>query len=269
MRQTRDGSRFRVKVLAGLFFCVIFILIIVSLLVKFIFLLQQSSFDGQHDYNLFLSKNSQAADIISFAPDAGYIHVLHVVNVKNVQDVGRDISVFPDGWMRNALLSNQSISLWLFQAFTHFPSLSPNRLTIIDTLRLYLFSRTVPNKNITIKTIFLNQPENEITQIVTQLFTDNTIYHEGTTIAIINATDVSGIGSRLAKLLTVMGANIISVTTSSQVVDHSNIISSDTKTYTAKKLHDMLGFTLTEEKGRSIADNMIILGKDSLSLQIY
>jgi hypothetical protein len=82
---------------------------------------------------------------------------------------------------------------------------------------------------------------------------------------IINASDVSGVGGRLANLVVNLGGDPILVTTAGNAQNASKIIYYQTKSYTVKRLSSYLGFPAQESDKQGISDITIIIGEDKVN----
>ncbi len=250
----------------ALFFCgFLLALIIFSLLFKSVQVFQRSGFDGKHRFTIAASF-SNVNELISFSPDNGTISILLMPREDKISEIQKKVQVPVDG---NVVLSSidnvdsndvpSRISLFVFKKE------SDNRLTIIDYLRLYLFSKTVPQSQITIKKM---EPEEDFLindKIVSGLFSDHTISKEQINIQVINGSGKEGVGNRLARLIANSGGNVISVVTG-KPSDDSKILFSE-ESYTLSRLSRILGFKKEknlEEKDHQIYDIIITIGKDSL-----
>ena len=136
-------------------------------------------------------------------------------------------------------------------------------LTIIDVFRIWLFSKTLSSNSVSVKDIadFPNAVIED--KILSTLFNDYTFSQEKNSIEIINAADISGLGNRVARALTNMGGNVISVSTSDKTSQTSQILYFGDKTYTVEKLGKVLGLATFQTEKQGISDVTIILGKDS------
>ena len=141
---------------------------------------------------------------------------------------------------------------------------SLKNLTVIDALRLFLFSRSVSKSSVYERELSQNFNEREKSTIITLSFTDPTIYKENKSIEIKNATSVSGLGTRLATLITNIGGNVILVSNSEKYDNKSRIIYSGEDSYTVNKLSRFLGFPKQKADIKGISDVIIIIGADKI-----
>lgn len=264
------------------FFCsFVFLLIVISVIIKIFFVVSQVKFDGEHYFNVLFFQNNNQFDIISFSPDTEATSILKV-QLKNKEkiDIGKlnfiklfkiPIDGIVDSKRINQPLSfnNKNLDSSLQTILLNSRKLTTN-LTFIDFLRLWIFSKKVPSHGVSIKEIAIFLPPNQdeeslIDGVCSQIFIDNTLMQEKISIQIINGTGVSGLANRLAKLIINMGGNVISVTTADEIINNSEIAYFGEKTYTLGKLKKTLGFKEKKTDKQTISDLLITIGEDSLS----
>lgn len=273
-RQKKDYNFENLKIVVVFAIFVVF-LILGSLAIKFFSLYKKSSFDGEHKFTIVVSsptfKNN--VEVISIAPDTKSISVLTVSGKVTNSRIGSLLSIPIDG---SVLLSDSfnnytDVVKSNFQSMVFGYSKLNTNLTIIDFVRLWLFTASLPTHSITTKEISLVEDDKDldeqrliIDKVIPQIFTDYSLSKEQVSIQIVNATGINGIGNRLAKLLTNIGGNVVSVTTSDSISSDSSISYYGEKTYTAQKLNSFLNFPLKEMQNSTVSDIVIVLGKDKV-----
>ncbi len=140
-------------------------------------------------------------------------------------------------------------------------------LTIIDLLRLGIFSNGVDKEKTIEKTLSVKNVR-DLELFSSTLFTDVTISKEKKNIQITNATNVSGLGNKLAKYITNMGGIVVLVNTSSKEQKISKILFTD-ESYTVDKLSKKLNIPKEKNKDVSISDIVIIVGEDRRTILQY
>ena len=138
-------------------------------------------------------------------------------------------------------------------------------LTIVDLIKLFVFTKSLNDREIEERFVSEDMSEIEIDNLVGRFFRDDLIEKEGKKIQIINSTDVSGLGNRLARLVTNMGGDVILVATGDSPQKSSEITYIEDKNYTVERLSKILGFNTVETTQRTIADIIITIGEDSLN----
>lgn len=262
--------------LAFVFFLSVLFLLICSLAFRLIAIVQKSEFDSTHRFTIAVSKalQNESFSLISFAPETKSISILSVPknNKQNyLWEWGKRFEVPIDGYVSFSKLDNDQNhpSRALLNMLLNYNKLQTN-LTIIDLVRLWFFARTVPNQTIVSKQLeLLENNENGTDKIIFSLFLDQTISLENQEIAIVNGALVLGLGNKLSRLIQNLGGHVVSVSTADKEVEVSEVSYYGKKTYTVKRLAQILGFKLTN-KGKNrdenaISDVIITIGRDRLS----
>ena len=232
MSRTKDGKNLR---FAGLFIVVVLGLIFVSALFKFFLIVKTSRFDGSHNFIVsFVGKDREA--VVSFSPQNRSLSILDIDSVYKYKDLTKTFEIPIDGTIISQNPNSSNISSMLLKSAFSFGQ-SLKKLTILDVLRLFLFSKTIPQNNI------YERQENQIIQVI-------------------NASNVQGLGSRLATLIANIGGNVILVSTSDEALRNSKILYYGDKTYTVKKISSYLGIPAESSAQRGVADVIIMIGKD-------
>lgn len=241
-------------------------LLFFSLFFKFINLVQKSGFDGKHNFILAASfKNSN--ELLSFSPQDNSISILILPKEISFKDLQKTLKLPID---REVSLSKdidpnpKDVSLRIKEMIFNKNSLLKNP-TIIDYFRLYVFSKTLPQSQITIKKLGEGQDAlND--KIISSFFYDYTISKELLSIQVINATGVEGAGNRLARLISNIGGNVVAVSTGEKIENKSRIKFFE-DSYTVKRLGDILGFEKEKikPKGSQLSDIIITVGKENLN----
>jgi len=262
--------------LASLFVSFLFVLFVVSILLKVGTLVKDSRFDSIHRFNLVLSskdkqvtKDKQAV-VISFSPATVSMSELKIAQGIPYTYVGRFLEIPIDGFvLENSTedFSSENIADLTKSFVTRYRNLSTN-LTFVDMVRLWWFSKFISFHDITTAT-FVADPQVSLDlaadNISSQLFGDDAIIKDKESISIRNASDLVGFGNRLARLISNIGGNVVSVETADSEAEKTQIVYSGSKSFTVKKLEKLLSVSAQQTKVNSIADITITLGKDRLS----
>jgi hypothetical protein len=241
----------------------VFLVIIVSLLVKVFFLVRESKYDGAHHFTISFIQDKKVKEILVVNPDVDSLAVLFPQNTVPQGKIGKNLLILPDASviLPNSISAGPDASHLLSSLLWQYPLIKTD-LTLPDLIRLYSFAKRVPPENTAVQTISNQTDQNNGTNILT----DNAIEQENVTIQIINATDVPGLGTHLAQMLTLMGANIVAVTTALATQQNSSIIYYGERTYTLDKLSDLLLFPVAKANTQPIANLVITLGESSRNL---
>lgn len=264
-----SGNRQSLKT-AFIFIILVVVLIFISLVFKIIYIINQSKFDGLHRFTIGIYNNSSKINVISFSPDKHSISFLEITSKgdkENLKDfnITKNLAIPIDGVVKYRVKKEKidsSVDSQMTTIFLNFRNVGTN-LTIIDIARLWYLSRTIPNRFVSLEKIDLSK--DTISNKISSIFIDNIFLLEKNSIQVINGTDVSGLGNRLARVITNMGGNVISIITSEEEIENSEILYIGEKTYTAEKLSKILGFKTSKIEMGGISDITIKIGKDSLS----
>lgn len=277
-RQKETGNK---NLTVAFIFCsFVFLLIIISVIIKMFFVVSQLRFDGEHNFNVLLLHKDNRFDVVSFSPNTKTASILKV-QVKNKEkemvkklNISRLLQIPIDGVVdstnvKQIVSFNENIDSSLGMILLNSRNLKTN-LTFIDFFRLWILSKNIPSHEVKIKEITVSLPLNKeeeilIDKICSQIFIDNIMVEEKVSIQIINGTGVLGLGNRLAKFITNMGGNVVLVSTADEIIDNSEIDYFDEKTYSYKKLKQVLNFKENKMEKEGIADLIIIIGKNSLA----
>lgn len=266
-RRLNKGSNTKAAII---FVAFVISIVSISLIFKFIFILSQSQFDDSKKFTITVS-NQKNIEIISFSPDSAKtgpksrsISILKLNENLNIP-VGQFLAISIDGFIKgNTLDLNQKIDSLLSKMIWNYKKLQTN-LTVIDFIKFFIFAKSLPDSEIYIRNITQDLNTSEIDSIVTKLVSDVKIEKDAKTIQIINGTNVSGLGNRLARLVNNIGGDVIIVATANKPQKYSEISYIDDKSYTVERLSKILGFKVVRVSDEKIADIIITIGEDSLN----
>jgi hypothetical protein len=200
---------------------------------------------------------------MSLSPVAKDITVFKLKDGINASEAGRILEIPIDGYIAlDSLDLNQKVNPLITKALYSYKNLKTN-LTIIDILRIMIATKAIPENSVATK--IMGNTEATLENSVGRLVTDASIEKDHQTIKIINATNVSGLGNRLARLVTHMGGDVIMVATENDPKKKSQILYIDKKTYTVEKLQKILGYEVLRETNNAISDITIIIGEDKVN----
>lgn len=247
--------------IALIFGLVVALLIGLSLIVKVGILISKSQFDGLHQFVIQVKGDKENTAII-FSPDTHKIAILRLkgqmTNVSLLQSVAlpqdgiiieNDEENTPDAFIHDVLTQGGKQS----------------SLNQLDKIKLLLFSQTVTSDSINTQTLTLPLTTSSENALIT-LATDQTLYKEAQTIAVVNGSGISGVGNMVATLLTHVGANVISVTTADEDTNTSSLVYTGDKTYTVKRLSHIFDMSPVYVSNTGIADITITIGKDKVNM---
>ena len=209
MRKKRNLNKSNTKV-ALIFVGFVISIILVSLVFKFAIILGQSKFNNSKRFTITVSNNKDV-QAVSFSPA---LRLVSVVKLGKIDvPVNKFLAIPIDGFVNeDSLDMNQKLDWLLPKAIFNYKKLNTN-LTIIDLVKLFIFTKSLKNREIEEKFISGDLSVMEVDNIVGRLFRDDLIEKEGKKIKIVNSTDASGLGNKLARLVTNMGGDVILVAT--------------------------------------------------------
>lgn len=247
-------------------YAVLVLLIIgIALVIKLIFVIQSSKFDGKHHFTIAVTKEQRVKEVIAFSPQVPALAVL-TVNDENVSftSLGREYGISSDIQLEvnNAVPLGQEVTATLWDSVRQYTSIRTDA-TVIDLVRLALLSREIIANNKVIREITLKDKSAANETFIARALNDPTISSESVSIQIINASNITGVGERLSRVLTNMGANVVEVSTSHTPQSKSKIQYFGERSYTNEQIEQYLGYPVSELTRQPIADIVIILGEDT------
>lgn len=248
--------------LAALFMLLVFGLIVFSLFIKVIFVFRDSKFDGSHNF-IIEFQNQKQTKLVSFSPQEKTISIVDIHLALDKKQLSKTLDVPIDAMIKldGNNLQAKDISVTLLKFLPPFTK-NTEGLTSIDILRLCLFAKSVPVGSTYERDLADSLNDTQKSTILSLSFSDPTIFAEGQSIQIINASESYGLGARLANLISNIGGNPVLVTTADKPSQHSKIIYYQNQSYTVKKLSNYLDFPVERSDKRSITDVIIIIGMD-------
>lgn len=249
--------------IAIVFFVFLFFVVGVSLIWKVIFVIRASQFDDSKRFTLSIT-NGKNLEVISLNPSSKDVVVFKLNSSISSVEAGRFLEIPIDGFIsQNSLDLNQKVNPLFMNTIFNYSRLKTN-LTIIDLFKLAMFMKIIPESSIETKVIG-DTTGVELDKIVNHLVSDPLIEMDNQTIQIVNGTGISGLGNRLAKLVTNMGGNVIMVATEDSLIKKSVISYIGQKTYTIERLQKVLGYEAVKDSNNAISDMTIIIGEDKVN----
>lgn len=248
--------------LALLFIGVILFFAFISIFIKVIFLINRSNYDDVNKFNVeILDKNG--IGILSFSPKEKTISILKITDQKDAKNIAKFLDIPIDGFINigSETFKYSNISSSLFHSIFSFNR--RENLTSLDLLRLSLFAKKIPKSTIYERKFSNDYSESQKSTILTLTFSDPIIFTENKSVEIINSTEVFGLGSRLANLITNISGNVILVK-SSEKQKKSKLIFFGKKSYIVEKLGKYLNLPIEQSLSPGVSDVIIIIGTDSL-----
>lgn len=262
-RHASSSSDSRKSLRTLIIFCsVVFAIITISLTYKAISVMKTSSFDGDNLFVISFTKGNKA-DIVGFYPSEKKLTHLSVSNVPNPNNLEDSLGVFLDG---NITLSKEFTEAKQAASFMQdaalFKKSATSNLSLLDLVRLSLFTRTLPPGNIQSEEIRLPLDDARTDEMIRELFSDQKLLKENLTIQIINGTGISGLGKKVERLLANRSASVISVINADSEQKTSRIEYSGEKSYTVEEMRKFLSVEPVQSENKNIADIILVIGID-------
>lgn len=224
-------------------------IVFLSLIFRGVFLLKESKFDGFSHFALGLK--NEKSQFISFSPKDSTIGILSLENISE-QEIPADAKI--DSRLG---VSSGNLKPVLFSLLFDFKS--QKDINFIDILRLYFYTQTVKESSIAEVKLTDKIDKREIESTISTLFVDPKIQDEKLNIEVVNATDVPGLGNKVANLVSNMGGNVILVSTGDIKKDSEIQYLEDS--YTAEKISRILKIKKVKITKKSLGDVTLIIGE--------
>jgi hypothetical protein len=242
----------------------VIVVILVSLVIRGIVLYQQNLFNPSRHFTLAVTQKGSVKEIISFNPQIPAVSLLKITD-KQVPyaSLAEEYGIPSDGYVElddsSAVTTDTTALTWY--AFLHSATLHTN-LTFFDTARLFMLSKNVATNNESTTDIALKNQSTQTNTQIMQALTDPDISSESISIQIINASNISGMGQRLGKILTNMGANVVDVSSSQTVQKETAMAYFGDTSFTLDHLKKLLQVTPKKLTTQPIANIVITIGTD-------
>jgi hypothetical protein len=246
-----------------LFCSIVAIIILVSLIYRGIQLVQHSKFDGKSGIIISLmQKDKKKAAIYSFDPVKESVSVFIIQNRSGVGNLRQILHLPIEGEVKRETVSETTDFPFTITSPSLLLPSSGSEITLLDSFRLWYISKTIAERDKTLKKMNLTDAEQLSDEELSSLFIDSQLENDKQTIAIVNGTSISGLGSRLESQLSHIGGNVIAITTSHIPIQTSRILYYGEPNYTVKKLQRITHFPIALREEGGISDILIEIGED-------
>jgi len=254
-RKKNPGKNTKIAIV---FFVIILFVVFLSLLHKAILLISESKFDGDHRFNI-LVWNKKNIKVLSFSPSEDKITILRIQGEKGGIDIYKFLEIPLDAHISTDYNNfNKNIKQLLIDVILDSRT-TKSDLNVVDIVKLWLLQMKI--KDIKEEVLPINLDEEERDKILLSLFEEDRIASEKINIEIINSTEESGLGNRIARLVSNIGGNVMLVSTSQNQEEKSVLFYKKEKSFTFERLKKILPFPIEENK-QGIGDIIIRLGRD-------
>lgn len=249
----------------GLLFCAIVGLIItISLAYKAFVIVKQSIYEKDHRFTFLIQPKGKEQEIVSIDSVNKKMVRLLIRNTSETASAARLLNIPVDATVKNssAVRFSDPVSLQLRAVMLNYPQVKTT-MTLFDLGRLYLLTKTIVSEDTVEKTITLPVASESLDKFISDNLSDVGITQDNQTIQIINASGVSGVGSRVEKVITRIGGSVISVTTARENEKQSTIEYVGEKSYSVAKLEQFFSLPSKQTTEKKISDIIITLGEDN------
>lgn len=248
-----------------LLFCgIVLLLILGSLAFKFLSILKLSSYDGKHRFTLLVEHSKKDATIVSFDPGTRSVSEVFLTGKKDIHNPGKYLGIPINGKIKDSEKYGESTNV-ANKLLSYLLTLKNKEqgLTSVDVFRLWLLTSGMQKKDIEVQQLTSDISEDGVDEKLAELFVDEDLANEKISVEIVNATGITGRGSKLERMLANIGIPIVQVTTASRPENHSSIQYADESTYTLEKLTQLLKYKSSQMSEQGLSDIIITVGRDS------
>jgi len=271
MKKTDKKTHVKSLKFAFLFCVIVFIVVLVASIVHIAILFFHKQFDNFHRFTLLITKDSSYTEIFSFVPDKKTITILHITSDSRHTNIGKELEIPIDARVIDTQIhESDSVSETMWHIVKNFDAIHPWGFNIIDAIFLLIYSKNVHTDSIERVNIHIPYSFQANTRgDIARLFIDNTLFSEGMTITVVNASGISGQGSRMAKMLENIGCDVIAVTTADSPQMDSTLAFSKKESYTVSKLEKILHFQTAQLPQNALSDIIITIGIKGGQTSLY
>lgn len=246
--------------LAAFFLAAIFFLILFSFLVKFFIVFNQSKVNGKSPVNILVQGQENA--VLAISPAEKKLSVILIKEDIDRKSASNLLGIAIDANINSeSIIPSKGIKEEISDILLDYREIKTD-LNFFDRVRIFIFVKSLSQDSIQEDTISVNSSKEKIDTVISPLVSDKNIQDEGKSVEVINASGIDGAGSNLARTVTNMGGNVILVSTSQDVSQESFIGYKGEKSYTVDRFSDVFNFEAKEYTGNSIADVIIVVGKN-------
>lgn len=248
-------------------FCAVVLSVITfSLLFRLFVLIRESKVDRAKTFVVsFIYKND--LDIVTLSSSEKKISHLTIRGQGSIDDKKRASGLLPDVafTLSEPFSGANKLSSFFYTSIFKRTQSKPT-LSSYDFFKLSLLAQSISGSDVAEESLSLPMEENKIDTIVTRMLIDQSIVQDNRTISIVNATGVVGLGTKLGRVFSNMGLNVVSVVNGDGVNSTSAITYFGDKNYTVNRLGSLLHLVPTENTKQGLSDIILTLGKDKKSL---
>lgn len=255
------AKKIKNSTLLALFFLLVFLTILISLVVKIIFLITHSTVDSHHQFILEIKQQANEEQIVAFNRATSSISVLQVKGVKTAQDI-QSLQIPIDAqFILPDTMKQETLPSELFTMIFHCRYPSCKNINTVDAIKLYTFANNLRPSAIQTTDLSIPISPADLKTMIPSLFTDDTLYHEALSISVINASGEVGLGNEASQLLSTIGGNVLSVTSADPQETTTMQSTYGKDTYSIQRLQKVLRLQSQKMQKTGISDIIITIGK--------
>jgi hypothetical protein len=240
--------------LAVYFGVLVIIIILVSVIFKAVDTIKNSKFDGKHSLSVAVIEPDKT-EIVFASPADGSISELSLPDELDIAELN-SLGIPTDAYLSGKSVENPKT--FFIKSLLHRRSIKTD-LTVLDLLRLSLFSQGVSSENVKKESVSVKG--DELSSEISDLFQDPSIVSEKESIMITNSTQVAGLGNKISLYISNLGGDVVLVNSSPNVAKKSVIYYKE-ESYTVDRLSKILKIAKQKKTDDSISDITIIIGED-------
>lgn len=257
MRKPKREKQSNKNIRIGIYFGIVVVFIIlVSFTFKIFDSFKKSTFDTGNFYTVAVNSDNEI-NLISISPKENTLKKLTISGLSSeekLKDLGIPYDSNANSKKDNLVNPKSVFTKMLF----HQDGMSGN-LTTIDLIKLSIFSNKVSGDNVEVENVSIDDVE--LSKIVSSWFLDPEIVKEQVKVEVVNTTEISGLGNKVANIITNAGGNVVLVNSSQEDLGDS-IIYYSSDSYTVEKISRLLGIKKEKKELNSVSDIVIRIGKD-------
>lgn len=249
------------------FLFIVFVLITISLGLRLFKLVSTRKFNS-YSFNILLV-TKDAAKIVHIDSDAKAISQVRIdreegknlENLRTKTEISYELPLDAVVERKNEkeisnFLSFQSI----FEMLLNPSSAKFSGLNSLDVFKAYLVSKSVNDAKKT-STNLLGKNKIDARSFLKDIVGEETLLNEKTSVEVVNATDVSGLGTSVAQMLETAGFDVVSIT-SGKSQKNTKLVKRVESSEAVKRLERVFGIQAQKQENTAIADITLIIGDD-------
>lgn len=256
MRKSKNGEVKSIN-LALYFGLLVLLIIIISVLFKAFDLVRKSKFDSKHRFTIAVVNNNDW-DIYTVLPSEGQQLNINIEG-EILNDPTKAYSIPIDSYVKTKSHFSPDSKLIFLRMLINKRKIDGD-INVWDLFKLSMYSLGVGSDKFDKEKIEKDEIQS-LENISSEKFEDQELAKEKVDIQITNSTQIGGLGNRVASMVSNLGGAVVLVNNSKELQSES-IIYFENDSYTVRKLSKILKMKTEKRKTSSIAQIVIVIGKD-------